>query len=189
MTEVSVDEVTLDDEPLEDASVDEKEIIEALDETGVAEDIIDGFDDDEMTSETVQKLVERLFPLPEGYPSEDIIAKWRKQYKNLRVRRANPGEAYVVRPLLRGELPGYYDIVSKAEEAEEDIVAQLRVEEELVSRCLLFPKVTKEQMKGQPDDDGDIYPIAIAGTVSVLATDVLFISRMIDDAVGPVEDL
>ena len=178
--EVTVEDFDFDDEKEEISEED-------IPQEGIATDYIDGYEDEEQ--EKMRVLIERLFPLPEDWPSETKIEEWRKKFKNIRIRRANPFEAYIVRPLLRSELPGYYRTIKQAGEDSNDVIAQLKVEEELVSRCTLWPRLTIADIRGEGTSAEDIDPIAIAGTASVLAADILYISRMLDDSVGPVEDL
>ena len=59
-------------------------------------------------------------------------------------------------------------------------------EEMLVEKCLVYPKVTKEQLRGTSDN---LHKIAMAGTISILAYDIEEISNLIDTAIGPFEEL
>lgn len=188
MSDIKVSEIEIDGQAVEDLAdkVVEEEPTIAIPAEGFAEDLTDGYDDDD--AETISDLVNKYFPLPENWPTEKV-EQWRSQFKNVRIRRAAPGEAYVIRPLLRGELPEYYKLVNDAESDPSDLGKQLAVEEKLVTRCVLYPRLTLEEIRGIPNADGDINPIAVAGTVSILAADILFVSRMMEEAIGPVEDL
>lgn len=189
MSDIEVSGVEIDGQPVDDLTDKVIEIEEPdinIPAEGFAEDLTVGYNDEDV--ETVRDLVDKYFPLPEDWPA-DQVEKWQAQFKNIRVRRAAPGEAYVVRPLLRGELPEYYRLVNDAENNPQDLEKQLAVEENLVTRCVIYPRVTLDEIRGIPKNNGDINPIAVAGTVSILAADILYVSRMMEEAIGPVEDL
>jgi hypothetical protein len=181
MAEPKVTRVVVDDADLEGANV------EAIPVGELVEDQIQGYEPDRIEA-SLQDAIDKYFPLPDDFPL-DQIEKWKAQFKNLRVRRMGPKQAYVVRPLLRGELEMYYRLINQSEENRGDVRASLAVEEELVARCTLYPDITPEMISGLPEKGKDVNPIAVAGVASVLAADILFISFMIEESLGPVEDL
>jgi hypothetical protein len=133
--------------------------------------------------------IEAALPLPDDFPSQEEIDAWRARYGRIRIRRLGPGEAYIIRPLQRGEAYEYERLASEAE-ANEGITrvhANMELEEVLVSRCLLYPKATKPQLHGSDPEFN--HPILVAGTIGFLALDTLVISNLMGEIATIAEDL
>jgi len=188
MEGVNVGDFKLDEEVVREVEPEEKsyDLEEVLD--AVAEENEEIFADD-IDEETRKKLVEMYFPLPEDFPTKEELDGLASKFGRLRIHRMNPGEAYVVRPLSRPEYRQYLDILKgKYATAEEAASPSARMDQEemLVEKCLVYPKVTKEQLRGTSDN---LHKIAMAGTISILAYDIEEISNLIDTAIGPFEEL
>jgi hypothetical protein len=160
-----------------------EEVIEADDPDALAAEAEDLSLDDQLA------LINKYFPLPEDFPSEEQIKEWDETYGRLRIHRIAPGEAYVVRALSRAEFRQYLAILKKkfATVKEVDAAEERMVQEELlVERCTLYPTVTAADIRGESTP---IHKIGLAGTVSVLAFDIQEISNLNDNAVGPFEEV
>lgn len=138
---------------------------------------------------TDEEYVNQAFPLPEDFPSKDQIDAWRKRYGRIRIRRMGPGEAYIIRPLQRGEVYKYEELQSQAENEEgfARTKMNLEIEEAIVSLCMLYPQASQEQLHGS--DPNFEHPVLVAGTIGFLALDILVSSNMLGESPTVVEDL
>ena len=165
---VSIDEKIGDDLPIEDTVI--TEYLEQLEKDR-------------------QKWADTYYPLPENFPSKEIIKELSTKYKKIRIRRMAPNEAYILRRLTRAELKQYLaEVEVFRAEVEDDVIETKTFQEELlVEMCTLWPEgLTLEDIRGELDPYSDI---AAAGTATMLAADIQEISNMLSDAVGPIEEL
>lgn len=184
---------------LGDFKVDEDVVREAPDEAPTSFDVDEVVEadekqteeifDEELEEEARQRLVETYFPLPEDFPSKEELEAMSSQFGKIRIHRMAPGEAYVVRPLTRPEYRTYLNIMrDKYKSAEEATTPDARMDQEemMVERCLIYPKVTTEQIKGA---SSKLHKIALAGTISILAYDIEEISNLVESSIGPFEEM
>lgn len=146
----------------------------------------------ELTLEEQKALINEYFPLPEDFPTEDQIKDWESEFGRLRIHRIAPNEAYVVRALNRAEFRQYLAILKKkfAGVKDPDAAEERMVQEELlVERCTLYPAITASDVRGERNEQGKLHKIGLAGTVSILAYDIQEISNLVDNAVGPFEEI
>jgi hypothetical protein len=175
---VEISEIKLDEEVIQ-AKEESVEPIEALVEDEFPEDIDEG---------DRRKLMDEYFPLPADFPGAEELKEMETKYGRIRIHRIAPNEAYVIRALNRAEFKTYVAILqNRFGDNVDSAEARLVQEELLVERCLLWPVLTPEQIRGE--DTKVFNRIAVAGTVTVLSFDIQEISNLTDTAIGPIEEL
>jgi hypothetical protein len=139
---------------------------------------------EEELEELRQQWSNEFYPLPDEFPTEEVLAQWSEKFGRIRVRRMAPKEAYVLRRMTRSEFRQFL----KAVEAHggEPIENKMYQEELMVEMCTVWPQVTMRDIRGETNA---FAPIASAGTASILSADIQEISNMLAEAIGPIEEL
>lgn len=143
---------------------------------------------DDLTPEEIiaarEQYTEIYFPLPEDFPTKEELEVWEKKYGKIRTRRMAYKEAYIVRPMNRGEFRQFIKMVQQ--HSQDPVEVNMYQEELMVEMCLVWPPATVRDIRGESDPSARI---AAAGTASILSADIQEISNMAPEAVGPPEEL
>jgi hypothetical protein len=165
----------------------DEEILEFAEATGTLqvqdENIADGEDLADDSYARYLAVLDKACPLPEDFPTAAERTELMNKYGRLRIRRLAPGEAYLVRPVRRIDMPTYYRIQQGVTQFEDSAEAEIWFENELASTFCLYPEVTEEALMGTG-------MLGMGGTVEMIARDIMGISNLVTNTdVGMVEDL
>lgn len=189
--EVEIPEIESEDDktyvPDPDAPPTEDEILQFATETGSFkvqdENVADGEDLNEESYQRYLRVLDKACPLPDDFPTSEERTELMKKFGRLRIRRLAPGEAYLVRPIRRLDMPTYYRIQQEASKFEDAAEAEIWYENEIAATFCLYPEVTEEALTGTG-------VLAMGGTVEMIARDIMAISNLATNTdVGMVEDL
>ena len=131
-----------------------------------------------------QEWSDEYYPLPNDFPTKEVLEGWSKEFGRIRVRRMAPEEAYVLRRMTRAEFRQFLKAVDAHKG--DAIDSKMYQEELMVEICTVWPKVTVKEIRG---DVNPFSAIAAAGTASILSADIQEISNMLAEAIGPIEEL
>ena len=149
---------------------------------------VDYEDLSDLSEEEVEQLrkewADSYYPLPDDFPGQEQLEGFAKQFGKIRIRRVAPKEAYVVRKMNRAEFRQFLKSVEKF--GKEGIDNRMYQEELMCEVCIVWPKVTIQDIRGETDP---FAPIASAGTASILSADIQELSNMAVEAIGPIEEL
>jgi hypothetical protein len=182
MSEVKIDDVEVEETPVVEKTVEE--VVEVDDNDEITEEL----SVEDLTDEQRLEILDAYFPLPDGFPDKAQLDAWETQYGRIRVHRIGAHDAYVVRALTRSEFRKYLEILRKKfGDTVSDPTEERMVQEELlVERCTLWPTVTGADIRGE---SSPVHKIGLAGTASILAFDIQEISNLVENNVGPFEEL